>query len=44
MGGDRNRVKIVSRKSVEEWPEMDKDEVAVRLADLIAERLKTTAV
>ena len=44
MGGDRNRVKIVSRKSVEEWPEMDKDEVAVRLANLIAERLKTTAV
>ncbi len=44
MGGDRNRVKIVSRKSVEEWPEMGKEEVATRLADLIAERLKTTAV
>jgi phosphopantothenoylcysteine decarboxylase/phosphopantothenate--cysteine ligase len=44
MGGDRNRVKIVSRKGVEEWPEMAKDEVAARLADLIAERLKTIAV
>ncbi len=28
MGGDRNRVKIVSKKGVEEWPEMGKDEVA----------------
>ena len=44
MGGDRNRVKIVSRQGVEEWPEMGKDEVADRLADLVAERLKTTAV
>jgi phosphopantothenoylcysteine decarboxylase/phosphopantothenate--cysteine ligase len=44
MGGDRNRVKIVSRNGVEEWPEMSKDEVAKRLADLIAERLKTTSV
>ena len=44
MGGDRNRVKIVSKKGVEEWPEMSKDEVADRLADLVAERLKTTAV
>jgi phosphopantothenoylcysteine decarboxylase/phosphopantothenate--cysteine ligase len=44
MGGDRNRVKIVSKKGVEEWPEMGKDEVAARLAGLIAERLKTTAV
>jgi phosphopantothenoylcysteine decarboxylase/phosphopantothenate--cysteine ligase len=44
MGGDRNRVKIVSKSGVEEWPEMGKDEVAARLADLIAERLKTTVV
>ena len=41
MGGDRNRVKIVSKSGVDEWPEMSKDEVAARLADLIAERLKT---
>jgi phosphopantothenoylcysteine decarboxylase/phosphopantothenate--cysteine ligase len=44
MGGDRNRVRIVSRAGVDEWPEMGKDEVAARLADLIAERLKTTSV
>lgn len=39
MGGDRNLVRIVSAGSVEEWPEMTKDEVAARLAALIAERL-----
>jgi phosphopantothenoylcysteine decarboxylase/phosphopantothenate--cysteine ligase len=32
MGGDRNRVRIVSAAGVEEWPEMSKDEVAERLA------------
>jgi phosphopantothenoylcysteine decarboxylase/phosphopantothenate--cysteine ligase len=44
MGGTRNRVKIVSRTGVDEWPEMDKDEVARRLADLIAVRLETVIV
>ncbi|RUY28578.1 bifunctional phosphopantothenoylcysteine decarboxylase/phosphopantothenate--cysteine ligase CoaBC, partial [Mesorhizobium sp. M7A.F.Ca.CA.001.13.2.1] len=44
MGGDRNRVRIVSKAGVEEWPEMSKDEVAARLAALIAERLKTIVV
>ena len=44
MGGDRNRVKIVSSAGVDEWPEMGKDEVASRLAALIAERLKTIEV
>jgi len=44
MGGDRNKVRIVSKTGVEEWPEMDKDEVAARLAALIAERLKTIVV
>ena len=44
MGGDRNRVRIVSKAGVEEWPEMSKDEVAARLAALIAERLKTVVV
>jgi len=39
MGGDSNRVRIVSAAGVEEWPEMGKDEVAARLATLIAERL-----
>jgi phosphopantothenoylcysteine decarboxylase/phosphopantothenate--cysteine ligase len=44
MGGDRNKVRIVSKSGVEEWPEMGKDEVAARLAALIAERLKTIVV
>ncbi|TIU52001.1 MAG: bifunctional phosphopantothenoylcysteine decarboxylase/phosphopantothenate synthase, partial [Mesorhizobium sp.] len=44
MGGDRNKVRIVSRAGVEEWPEMGKDEVAARLAALIAERLQTVVV
>ncbi|RUX31301.1 bifunctional phosphopantothenoylcysteine decarboxylase/phosphopantothenate--cysteine ligase CoaBC [Mesorhizobium sp. M2A.F.Ca.ET.042.01.1.1] len=44
MGGDRNKVRIVSRSGVEEWPEMGKDEVAARLAALIAERLQTVVV
>ena len=39
MGGDRNRVRIVSAGGVEDWPEMGKDEVAERLAALIAARL-----
>jgi phosphopantothenoylcysteine decarboxylase/phosphopantothenate--cysteine ligase len=44
MGGERNRVRIVSRAGVDEWPEMSKDEVAERLAALIAERLKAIEV
>ena len=39
MGGDRNRVKLISRDGVEEWPDLDKNDVAERLADLIAQRL-----
>ncbi len=39
MGGDRNRVRIVSHSGVEEWPEMTKTEVAGKLAGLVAERL-----
>lgn len=42
MGGDRNRVTIVSKAGLEEWPEMSKEAVAERLAALIAARLKTT--
>jgi phosphopantothenoylcysteine decarboxylase/phosphopantothenate--cysteine ligase len=44
MGGDRNKVRIVSRTGVEEWPEMGKDEVAARLAALIAGRLQSIVV
>lgn len=39
MGGDRNRVSIVSGTGVEEWPEMTKRQVAERLAALVADRL-----
>lgn len=39
MGGDRNKVRIVSRDGVEEWPEMGKGEVAIRLAEMVANRL-----
>ena len=44
MGGARNRVAIVSRGGVEEWPEMSKEAVAEKLALLISERLKTIEV
>ena len=44
MGGDRNRVKIVSKAGVDEWPDLTKDEVAARLAALIAEKLATVTV
>ncbi|MGB8818964.1 MAG: bifunctional phosphopantothenoylcysteine decarboxylase/phosphopantothenate--cysteine ligase CoaBC [Rhizobiaceae bacterium] len=43
MGGDRNRVRIVTHAGVEDWPEMGKDEVAVKLAELIASRLSGEA-
>jgi phosphopantothenoylcysteine decarboxylase/phosphopantothenate--cysteine ligase len=43
MGGDRNSVRIVSRTGVDAWPEMTKEEVAERLAALIAERLAGAA-
>ncbi|WP_284777840.1 bifunctional phosphopantothenoylcysteine decarboxylase/phosphopantothenate--cysteine ligase CoaBC [Agrobacterium sp. lyk4-40-TYG-31] len=38
MGGDRNSVKIISADGVEAWPDLDKTEVARRLAALIADR------
>lgn len=39
MGGDRNSVKIVGNDGIEAWPDLSKQEVAERLADLIARRL-----
>lgn len=39
MGGSRNQVRIISPEGVESWPDLGKDEVAARLATLIAERL-----
>ena len=44
MGGERNRVRILSKAGVEEWPDLSKDEVAARLAALIADKLKTVEV
>jgi phosphopantothenoylcysteine decarboxylase/phosphopantothenate--cysteine ligase len=44
MGGDRNRVTIVSKAGADEWPEMTKQAVAERLAALVAERLETITV
>lgn len=42
MGGDHNQVLVVSRDGVDEWPLLDKDEVAQRLAEKIAVRLAET--
>ena len=43
MGGSRNRVKIISRDGVADWPDLPKDAVAERLAALIAETLGAKA-
>jgi len=42
MGGDRNRVRILSRSGIEEWPEMSKEQVAEKLAEKIAAALLET--
>ena len=39
MGGNRNRVHLVTAQGVEDWPEAGKDEVARRLVGRIAEAL-----
>ena len=39
MGGDRNRVRIVSKDGVEDWPDLSKDETAARLAARIADNM-----
>ena len=36
MGGDANRVHLITAGGVEDWPEMPKDQVAARLAQRIA--------
>ena len=43
MGGERNRVHLISAAGVEDWPEMTKTEVGARLAARIAETLKGAA-
>ncbi|WP_420884579.1 bifunctional phosphopantothenoylcysteine decarboxylase/phosphopantothenate--cysteine ligase CoaBC [Taklimakanibacter albus] len=39
MGGNRNRVHLVSADGVESWPELDKSEVARRLMEDFARRI-----
>ncbi|WP_416796459.1 bifunctional phosphopantothenoylcysteine decarboxylase/phosphopantothenate--cysteine ligase CoaBC [Ciceribacter azotifigens] len=43
MGGTRNRVKLITKSGIEEWPELDKDAVAERLAKWIAGHLNRAA-
>ena len=43
MGGDSNRIHLISESGIEDWPEMSKTEVGVRLAAAIAEKLKGAA-
>ena len=43
MGGDRNTVHIITAAGTESWPELDKTEVAARLAARIASALERTA-
>lgn len=44
MGGDKNRVKIISRNNVDDWPDMPKNKVAEKLAGLVAEKLESIVV
>ena len=39
MGGNQNRIHLVSRDGVEDWPELTKHEVAARLIDRIAKEI-----
>ncbi len=39
MGGERNTVHLVSGDGVEDWPDLDKHEVARRLVETLAKRL-----
>jgi phosphopantothenoylcysteine decarboxylase/phosphopantothenate--cysteine ligase len=43
MGGDKNRIHLVSEAGIEDWPEMTKTEVGARLAARIAQKLKGVA-
>jgi phosphopantothenoylcysteine decarboxylase/phosphopantothenate--cysteine ligase len=40
MGGDRNKVHLITAGGTESWPEMKKSEVGARLAARIADALK----
>jgi phosphopantothenoylcysteine decarboxylase/phosphopantothenate--cysteine ligase len=43
MGGDRNRIHLISEAGTEDWPEMTKSEVGTQLAARIAQKLKGAA-
>lgn len=43
FGGDRNTIHLVTVKGVETWPTLEKDEVARRLAERIADTLRPPA-
>jgi phosphopantothenoylcysteine decarboxylase/phosphopantothenate--cysteine ligase len=43
MGGDKNTVHLITGNAVENWPELDKREVGIRLAARIATQLKGKA-
>jgi phosphopantothenoylcysteine decarboxylase/phosphopantothenate--cysteine ligase len=43
MGGEKNRVHLVSEAGIEDWPDMTKTEVGTRLAARIADKLKGVA-
>jgi phosphopantothenoylcysteine decarboxylase/phosphopantothenate--cysteine ligase len=43
MGGDRNRIHLISETGTETWPDMTKTEVGAQLAARIAEKLKGAA-
>jgi phosphopantothenoylcysteine decarboxylase/phosphopantothenate--cysteine ligase len=44
MGGDRNAVHLIMPRGVENWPAMDKTEVARRLVERAAQHLLETQV
>jgi phosphopantothenoylcysteine decarboxylase/phosphopantothenate--cysteine ligase len=43
MGGDKNRIHLISEFGAENWPEMTKTDVGTQLAARIAEKLKGAA-
>ena len=43
MGGDRNTVRLLTASGIEEWPTLDKGEVAKRLVGRIASALGSMA-
>lgn len=44
MGGDRNRVRIVDHGGVDVWPDLSKQDVAMRLGKLISQKLEEIIV